>query len=105
MNFRDAAEPLVLNMGGLRLGVITIAERDFCVTAEDECSANPLDMRRFVRSVGENSHRWDYLLVLIHSGLEHYPYPTQDVLQAAPDGMRVKSVKSGDTSSNDYCKA
>ena len=78
-NIKQAAKPLLFGDQGLRVGIISMAEHEFSVCSPSEWGANPLDIRHFVRTVQENMHKWDFLIVLVHGGIEHYPFPTPEL--------------------------
>ena len=75
-NLRKAQEVAIQECNGIRIAVMAVAEREFSIASEDSPGANPLDIINYVRYVGLNSHRWDYLIVLLHGGNEYYPYPS-----------------------------
>jgi poly-gamma-glutamate synthesis protein (capsule biosynthesis protein) len=74
-----AAQPLIWSNGNLRIGIVAMAEHEFSIATPNDWGANPLDLRRFVRTVAKHRNKWDYLLVLVHGGVENYPYPTPEL--------------------------
>ena len=71
----DAGEPLVTQAGGLRLGLLAVAENEFSIAAERSAGASPLRERRLALDVSNLRARTDAVVVLIHGGNELYPFP------------------------------
>lgn len=80
-NRAEARRLVFLNLGGLRIGILAVAEHEFSIATETSPGANPLDLIDFVRNVRANQESFDYLLVLLHGSAEfHVPTPrTQEV--------------------------
>lgn len=66
---------LVREAGGVRVGVLAVAEHEFCVAGKGAPGANPLDVIDFVRNVRGHRGEYDRLVVILHGGNEYYPYP------------------------------
>lgn len=72
----SARRMLLRRIGGIRLGILAVAEHEFSIAARNSWGANPLDLIDFVRNVNENRGEFDYLLVLLHGSAEfHAPTP------------------------------
>ena len=71
-----AHEKIERNAGNLRIGLLAIAEQEWSVATEDSPGANPLDPIHFVRTLQKFRDSYDFLIVLLHSGIEQYPFPT-----------------------------
>jgi|SRR5882672_2665572 len=65
----------IRQIGGLRIAVLACAEREFGLAGHSKWGVNPLDPVDFVRNVREHASEFDYLIVLIHGGNEHFRYP------------------------------
>lgn len=75
-NLETARGILVRNLGGLRVGLLAVAEREFSIARKNSAGANPLDLVDFVRNVRDHRSSFDYLVVLVHGGDEfHVPTP------------------------------
>src|ERR1051326_1465098 len=72
----EAGNILVVKVGNLRIGLLGIAEQEWSVAAENNPGANPLDVIHFVRTIQPARGNYDFLIVLLHSGIEYYPFPT-----------------------------
>jgi poly-gamma-glutamate synthesis protein (capsule biosynthesis protein) len=69
-NLEAARRILIKKAGGLRVGILAMAEHEFSIATENSWGANPLDLIAFVRSVNRHRGNFDYLLVLLHGGDE-----------------------------------
>jgi poly-gamma-glutamate synthesis protein (capsule biosynthesis protein) len=74
-NLAEARKILIIQRGGLRIGILAIAEREFSIATTHGYGANPLDVIDFVRNVQSQRARLDYLIVLLHGSLE-FQVPT-----------------------------
>lgn len=72
----EAGEPLIVSVNGLRLAFISMADHEFSLATDDGGGANPVDPIAFVRVVRRYRGCYERLIVLIHGGAEHYPYPS-----------------------------
>lgn len=74
-NLHEARSLCIREVDGVRIGILAVAEHEFGIAGVNTPGANPLDVIDFVRNIGENRTRFDKLIVLVHGGNEHYPYP------------------------------
>lgn len=75
-DLRQAGEMLLRDAAGVRVGILSYAEREFSIAGRDRAGANPLELASFFRSIRAHQGAFDYLIVLLHGGLEHYPFPS-----------------------------
>lgn len=75
-NLNAARQIIVKNVGKIRIGVLAVAEHEFSIATGNSWGANPLDLIDYVRNVRCQKDNFDYLIVLIHGGNEHYPLPS-----------------------------
>ena len=61
---------LIRELGGLRVGLLAVAEHEFSIATQHSSGANPLDLIDFVRNVASHRDKFDYLIVLLHGGDE-----------------------------------
>ncbi len=73
-----AREPLIVEIRGLRLAIIALAEREFSIAGPSKPGAAPIDLIETVRSIREERSRYDYLVVLFH-GSDEFFVPTPRV--------------------------
>jgi len=72
----DAARIVVRDVRGFRVGVLAMAEHEFSIATRKAAGANPLDLAAYVRGVAANREAFDYLIVLLHGGLEFLTAPS-----------------------------
>jgi poly-gamma-glutamate synthesis protein (capsule biosynthesis protein) len=75
-NREEAGIVRVVKVANLRIGLLGIAEQEWSIATEDSPGANPLDLIHFVRTIQKSRSDYDFLIVLLHSGIEYYPFPT-----------------------------
>ena len=71
-----ALKPLIIEKNGVRVGLISFAEREFNYATEDRAGAayfEPYDSFDIIKGVRETV---DVLIVLYHGGIENYIYPS-----------------------------
>jgi poly-gamma-glutamate synthesis protein (capsule biosynthesis protein) len=75
-NAAAAKEPLIVEVEGWRIGFMAFAEHEFNAASEDQGGANLLDPFQSFDQLRQVRGQCDYLIVLYHGGIEHYPYPS-----------------------------
>jgi poly-gamma-glutamate synthesis protein (capsule biosynthesis protein) len=80
MNLNQAQTPLVKQIGGQRIVLYAMAEREFSIADQTTPGANPLDLMNFVNSIRLHKQQ-GLFIVLLHGGKEHYPYPTPEMIR------------------------
>lgn len=78
----SARRIVVQVVGGIRIGILAMAEREFSVATATAAGANPLDLIDYVRNVQTNRASFDYLLVLLHGGAEFLEAPSPRLQEA-----------------------
>ena len=74
-NLDEARRPLVHQfLNGKRLGIIAMAEREFCLAGDNLPGANPIDYVNYTK-LAELKKRVDKVIVILHGGTEYYQYP------------------------------
>jgi len=75
-NREAAGRMLIRSVEGCRVGMLGMAEHEWSIAGRRSCGAAGLDLASFMRTVRENQGAYDFLVVLLHAGAEHHPYPT-----------------------------
>jgi poly-gamma-glutamate synthesis protein (capsule biosynthesis protein) len=75
-NLAEARQILIRKIGNFRIGILGLAEHEFSIAKENSWGANPLDLIDYVRNVDSQRANFDYLIVLLHGGNEHYRLPS-----------------------------
>ncbi|MFP4501376.1 MAG: CapA family protein [Candidatus Hydrogenedentota bacterium] len=70
-------------VGGVRVGILAMAEHEFSIAGAHTPGANPLDVIDFVRRMEADRAACDVLIVLCHAGALHHPYPSPALLKMA----------------------
>jgi len=69
-NLDAARRILIRDLGGIKVGILAVAEHEFSIATKHSPGANPLDLIDFVRNVTVPRGQFDYLIVLLHGGDE-----------------------------------
>lgn len=72
----SARKILIREINRVRFGILAVAENEFSTATNNSWGANPIDLIDYVRNVKTHESEFDYLIVLIHGGNEHYPFPS-----------------------------
>jgi hypothetical protein len=72
----SARQWLTINLKGIRVAFLAMAEREWSVATQQSGGANPMDPMAFVRQVQEARGTFDFLVALVHAGAERFPYPS-----------------------------
>jgi len=75
-NSFDAKQPLIVNAGDWKIGIMAFAENEFNAADGTQAGANLLDVYYGFDQIKEFRNKVDYLIVLYHGGIEHYEYPS-----------------------------
>ena len=81
-SLEEARKMLVHTLGGGgRVALLGVAEHEFSIAGKRSAGANPLDVIEIARGLRQARHEYDWLIVLVHGGREHYPYPSPRLQQ------------------------
>lgn len=75
-SLEEAGRLFISKVGDLRLGIMAVAEHEFSIAKKAYWGANPFDLVRMLRVLQARRSDFDYLIVLVHGGNEHYPLPS-----------------------------
>jgi poly-gamma-glutamate synthesis protein (capsule biosynthesis protein) len=75
-NLAEARKMLIRKIADIRIGILGLAEHEFSIATESSWVAYPLDLIDYVRNIKNQRPNFDYLIVLLHGGNEHYPFPS-----------------------------
>ncbi len=84
MDGLEAARPLVVERGGLRIGIVNCGEGEACASLENGPGAHLFDLpaqERQIRALKSQNHA-DVVIVVFHGGREHAPMPPPYVVEA-----------------------
>jgi poly-gamma-glutamate synthesis protein (capsule biosynthesis protein) len=75
-NMADAAQPVIVEREGWKIGVIAAAEREFNAAGSNSPGAHIFDPLETLERVRALRSVCDYVIFLYHGGIEYYPYPS-----------------------------
>lgn len=75
-NADDARQPAIIDINGIKVGVISFAEAEFNLATEYAPGANHFDPYSSFDDVDELKSNTDYVIVLYHGGIEYYKNPS-----------------------------
>lgn len=76
-NLSEAEEVLELECKGERVAIVNCCEHEFSVASDNSAGANPLNVIKQYNTIQNCKKNCDYVVVIVHGGIEHYPYPTK----------------------------
>ena len=76
LNSEDAAQTKFLTVGEKNIAIINACEHEFTIATDNHPGCNALNPIRQYKSIHEAKKNADFVLVIIHGGVEHYPLPT-----------------------------
>lgn len=78
-NAQEAGTPLLINKDGLQIAILSFADHEWSIADAGQAGANGWDMYESFDQIQELSSICDGIIVLYHSGLEHYEYPSPEL--------------------------
>lgn len=69
-------ERLLFSSEGETVAIINCCEKEFSVTDDHSIGTNPLDVIRQFHQIKKAKELADYVVVIVHGGVEHFQYPT-----------------------------
>lgn len=75
-NLKDAAAVLYKQIGQETLAIVNCCEHESSIATEEHSGSNPLNPIQQYYAIQEAKEKADYVLVIVHGGVEHYQLPT-----------------------------
>ncbi|WP_231507838.1 CapA family protein [Bacillus sp. UNC41MFS5] len=75
-NIGEASKPYIVEKDGVSIGIYACADHEFSIATQQNHGANPFDPLESLDQIKSLKAKCDYLIVLFHSGKEHYRYPS-----------------------------
>lgn len=82
VDLEAAGRPLIVDAGGLRIGVVACAEREFSIAGRHSPGAAPLDPWRMPELVRDAAQSADVVVVVVHGGNEFAALPRPGLVDA-----------------------
>ena len=76
-NIGEASEILYKTIGEETIAIINCCEHEFSIAENDSAGANPHEPITQYYQISEAKQRADYVIMIIHGGVEHFQYPTK----------------------------
>lgn len=76
VNEDGAKDPVVINKDGVKVGILAFADNEGSLASKNAAGANGFDEIESLVDIYNLKKECDRVIVLYHSGLEHYPYPS-----------------------------
>ena len=76
-NLWDAGRSLYQNVKDETIAIINCCEHEFSIATDSTGGSNPLDPINQFYAIKEAKDKADYVIVIVHGGIEHYQYPSQ----------------------------
>lgn len=80
-NLDDASKTLYQKVQGKTLAIINCCEHEFSIATENTGGSNPLNPIIQYYSIREAKEKADFVLVIVHGGIEHYQYPSPRMVE------------------------
>lgn len=76
MSLEEAQTVLYKNIGSETLAIINVCETEFSIAADNHGGSAPLNLVQNYYAIQEAKKKADYVLLVVHGGIEVYSYPT-----------------------------
>lgn len=77
-NLAEAKKPVIKDINTVKLGIINIAENEFCAATDEIPGAYTFDFVDNFKLIKETKAKVDKLILIYHGGREHYQLPTPE---------------------------
>lgn len=74
--FQDARKILFKKVNNETIAIINVCEHEFSIATDEYGGSNPLDLINLHEDIIEAKGQADYILVIVHGGIEGYQLPT-----------------------------
>lgn len=75
----DASKPLIIEKDGIRVSVLSFAEKEFNYACEGKAGATVFDSYESFDRIKSAKQSADAVIVLYHGGIEHYIFPSPEL--------------------------
>ncbi len=74
-----AAKPFIKEIRGIKLGIINIAENEFCAATKNSAGAYTFDFIENTQEIQKLRNKVDKIILIYHGGREHFQLPTPEL--------------------------
>ena len=75
-DIEDAATTLYVIVGTKKVAIINCCEHEYSIATREHAGSNPLNPVALFYAIKEAKGNSDFVLVIVHGGIEHYQLPT-----------------------------
>ena len=75
-NINEASDPVIIELEGVKIGFLNIAENEFCAATDNTPGASTFDFVNNSKSIKSLNNQVDKIVLIYHGGREHYQLPT-----------------------------
>lgn len=75
-NLKDASNTLFKTVKGKTFAFINCCEHEYSIASDETAGSNPLNPIQQYYKIQEAKAKADYIIVIVHGGIEHYQLPT-----------------------------
>ncbi len=75
-NLEEAQKTLFLERNGIKLAIVNFCENEFGIANPNKAGVSPINVFTNIRQIKAARSEADVVIVAIHGGHEHYPYPS-----------------------------
>lgn len=76
LNIRDARIPKILEIKGMKIGIVNICENESSIATNNEAGSNPIDEINNYYDITNLKEKVEKIILIIHGGVEHYRFPS-----------------------------
>jgi poly-gamma-glutamate synthesis protein (capsule biosynthesis protein) len=76
INLNDASNTLFKTIKGKTFAFVNCCEHEFSIASDETAGSNPLNPIQQYYKIQEAKAKADYIIVIVHGGIEHYQLPT-----------------------------
>ena len=76
-SLKEAAQTLFITIHEKTVALINCCEHEFSIATNASGGSNPLNILEQFRAIREARNRADYVIVIVHGGIEHFQFPSQ----------------------------
>jgi poly-gamma-glutamate synthesis protein (capsule biosynthesis protein) len=80
-NIKNASNPKIVEINGLRIGIVNFCEKEWSIATKYRAGANPFDLIENLRQIKYARENADFVFVIIHGGHEYYSLPSKRMIK------------------------
>lgn len=80
-NLEQAERALIKDIGGKKVAFLNCCETEFSIATDNKPGCNPINVIRTSLKIKELKETTDYVIIVIHGGIEHYQLPTPRMVE------------------------